>query len=103
MERVIFQVWKVDYVTSVINNGKIVKVLVTRRQLIKKLRLMVRPWEVFDWADFDNMIEEVKPKKHKAALKFLEKIQKQGGKAWEMFKEKKLMSEVFVIFETEQG
>lgn len=94
---------KVDCVTSVVDNEKLVKVLVKRRQLIRKLRLMLRPEEPFDRHDLDNMIELCKPKKQTAAVKTLVKIRNLEEKAKEMSKNKMLVSEVFVIFETEQG
>mmetsp|Transcript_16628 Transcript_16628/g.24577 ORF Transcript_16628/g.24577 Transcript_16628/m.24577 type:complete len:880 (+) Transcript_16628:121-2760(+) len=94
---------KVDCVTVVIDNEKLVKVLVKRRQLIRNIRLMLVKEEVFDHTDLDSMIERCKEKKQNKARKTLEKIRKLEERANKMTEKKLDVSEVFVIFEREEG
>lgn len=97
------QYGKVDSVTVVLNNEKLVKVLVARRKLAQDIRLMLESGKKFDQTDLDSMIEHCKEKKQEKARKILEKIHDLEEKAKELAENKMDVSEVFVIFDTEEG
>mmetsp|Transcript_29490 Transcript_29490/g.44646 ORF Transcript_29490/g.44646 Transcript_29490/m.44646 type:complete len:879 (+) Transcript_29490:123-2759(+) len=97
------QYGKVDSVTVVLNNEKLVKVLVARRKLAQDIRLMLESGKKFDQTDLESMIEHCKEKKQEKARKLLEKIHELEEKAKELAENKMDVSEVFIIFDTEQG
>jgi len=104
------QFGRVHSVTITLDNEKLIDTLVARRTAIRQIKYMMKPDQIFDPDDLENMIkycEEVPSWKKwiccsTNAESLFEKVRECEEKAKELAKEEQLVSEVFAIFETEK-